>query len=414
MSIEFKKTVLDNGLTVIGEVNGSAHTAAVGFFVNVGTRDETPEVMGVSHFLEHMCFKGTDRRSADDVNRDFDRIGASYNAMTGQEATVYYAHVLPEHLDDAVDLLADIMRPSLRDDDFEMEKNVILEEIGMYADRPFWVAYEQAMESFFGPHTLGYRILGTHETIGGLDADAMRGYFNRRYSPDNMVVSLSGKVDFDHTVAQLNALCGAWQRTGATRDYAGGEPAQRDETHVDEKLTNHYVVAISGGPSKQDESRYPAAVLAHLLGDSDGSRLYWNLIDPGLADEAELSHQGFDRTGTFVAYASCPPGKAAEVERVLLQTLDAATEGLTDSEVERARNKIAVDLMLQNERPSGRMMALGGNWLATGEYRSLDDELRRLGAVDAAAVRELCAAHRFEVRTVVRLTPGDAPGEAGA
>src|SRR5437764_12575694 len=146
---------------------------ALGFFVRTGSRDETSEVSGVSHFLEHMIFKGTPRRSALDVNRDFDRIGAHYNAFTSEENTVFYAAILPEYLPEAVDILADILRPSLRGQDFELEKNVIIEEIGMYDDQPMWSAYDQAKRSFFAEHPLANSILGTADSIRALARDQM-------------------------------------------------------------------------------------------------------------------------------------------------------------------------------------------------------------------------------------------------
>src|SRR5438046_9222444 len=144
MTAIFHERKLPNGLQIIGETSPSARSAALGFFVRTGSRDETPEVSGVTHFLEHMVFKGTPRRTYLDVNRDFDRIGADYNAFTSEENTVFHAAVLPEYLPAAVDILADILQPSLRDDDFNMEKNVIIEEIGMYEDQPNWSAYDHA------------------------------------------------------------------------------------------------------------------------------------------------------------------------------------------------------------------------------------------------------------------------------
>src|SRR5260370_20687958 len=138
----FHRHVLKNGMRIIAEPSPSARSTAIGFFGRTGARDESPEVAGVSHFLEHMVFKGTPRRTALDVNRDFDRIGAHYNAFTSEENTVFYAAILPEYLPQAVDILTDILRPSLRDEDFDMEKNVIIEEIGMYEDQPTWSAYD--------------------------------------------------------------------------------------------------------------------------------------------------------------------------------------------------------------------------------------------------------------------------------
>ncbi len=403
--MQFKHTQLDNGLTIVAEPNAQAHTAAVGFLAKVGTRDEDPRLMGVSHFLEHMMFKGTPHRTADQVNRDFDRIGANYNASTSQETTCYFAQVLPEYIDPAIDILSDILRPSLRGDDFDMEKNVILEEIGMYADQPFFSSYEHAMEQYFGDHPLGMRILGTNQTIGDLTRDDMEAYFRHRYSPDNMVVSLAGNVDFDACVQRLADACGHWEPTGVRRDYADATPTTSEKTIREPKLTNHYVVALMPGPSRQDDDRYAAEVLATVLGDTEGSRLYWKLIDPGLADEAEVSHHAMDGTGVFLAYASCPARQAADVERALAEVLDAAGEALTDGEVERARNKIATDLTLGQERPAGRMLGLGGQWLYTGAYRTLDEELARVMAVTPDRLRDLLGRYTLSPRALVRLTP---------
>src|SRR6478672_3428784 len=160
--MEFHHEVLSNGLNLIGERSSSARSVATGFFVRTGSRDEAdPAIAGVSHFLEHMVFKGTPRRSALDVNRDFDAIGANYNAFTSEENTVFYGAVLPEYLPQAVDILADILRPSLRGEDFDMEKKVIIEEIGMYDDQPAWSAYDHAKRIYFAEHKLGNSILGT-------------------------------------------------------------------------------------------------------------------------------------------------------------------------------------------------------------------------------------------------------------
>src|SRR5438445_10446644 len=177
---------LPNGLQLIGETSPSARSAALGFFVRTGSRDETPDVSGVTHFLEHMVFKGTPRRSAFDVNRDFDRIGADYNAFTSEENTVFHACLLPEYLPQAVDILADILRPSLRGDDFDMEKKVIIEEIGMYDDQPNWCVYDHAKKAFFGSHPLGNSVLGSVASVSALTRDQMAGYLDRRYLGSNI------------------------------------------------------------------------------------------------------------------------------------------------------------------------------------------------------------------------------------
>src|SRR3954463_5769436 len=175
--MQFHHTVLENGLRVIAEVNGRARSVAAGVFVKAGSRDEAPEEAGVSHFLEHMVFKGTPRRDALAVNRDFDRVGAKHNAQTSEEDTVYHVTCLPEYLPRAFDVLSDILRPSLREDDFETEKKVIIEEIKMYLDNPMSVAYEAAKAAHFGPPPLGQSILGSVKSISAMTADQMRSYF---------------------------------------------------------------------------------------------------------------------------------------------------------------------------------------------------------------------------------------------
>src|SRR4051794_20155810 len=166
--MRFHQTVLENGLQVIAELNDQARSVASGFFVKAGSRDESPEVAGVSHFLEHMVFKGTPRRDALAVNRDFDKVGAKHNAQTSEEDTFYHVTCLPEYLPRAFDILSDILRPSLREDDFDTEKKVIIEEIKMYQDSPMSVAYEAAKALHFGPHPLGQSILGTVDSINAM------------------------------------------------------------------------------------------------------------------------------------------------------------------------------------------------------------------------------------------------------
>ena len=213
--MQFQHTTLDNGLEVIAELNDQAYSVAAGFFVKTGSRDESAELAGVSHFLEHMTFKGTPRRDAVAVNRDFDRVGAKHNAQTSEEDTFYHVTCLPEYLPQAFDVLSDILRPTLRGDDFETEKQVIIEEIRMYLDNPMSVAYEAAKAAHFGAHPLGNSILGTVESITGLQADQMRAYFAERYSPSNIVLAFAGKADWDSLVELAKAHCGAWQKGSA-------------------------------------------------------------------------------------------------------------------------------------------------------------------------------------------------------
>src|SRR5215470_9367202 len=215
--MEFRHTTLDNGLHVIAELNDRAYSVAAGFFVKTGSRDESSELAGVSHFLEHMTFKGTARRDALTVNRDFDRVGAKHNAQTSEEDTFYDVTCLPEYLPPSFDVLSDILRPTLRDEDFETEKQVIIEEIRMYLDNPMSVAYEAAKAAHYGGHPLGNSILGTVDSISSMTADQMREYFARRYSPANIVLAFAGKGRWEPLVELAEAHCGRWQGGPAAR-----------------------------------------------------------------------------------------------------------------------------------------------------------------------------------------------------
>src|SRR3954469_20786414 len=208
MALQVHHHQLKNGLDIIAEINPDSHSFAAGLFVKTGSRDETPEVNGVSHFLEHMMFKGSSKYTWEDVNRIFDEIGAKYNAFTSQEMTAYYANVLPEFTEKAIEHLAHLLRPAIRDEDFTTEKKVILEEIAMYLDDPGHRLYEKLMEVHFGNHPLSMSVLGTPESITELKRDDMAEYFKQRYGPGNMVLSVTGRLDIKEVLGLAEKYMG--------------------------------------------------------------------------------------------------------------------------------------------------------------------------------------------------------------
>ena len=407
-SQRFEHLRLANGLDLIAEVDPAAQSTALGFMVKTGSRDETPDVSGVAHFLEHMLFKGTATRSAEDVNREFDDLGARNNAFTSNEITCYYANVLPEFTFRTLDLLADMMRPALRQEDFDVEKKVILEEIALYLDRPGQLLFDVIMQEHFGTHPLSHLVLGTAESVGALTREQMRGYFDRHYGPGNMTLAVAGNVDFAALARRTDELCGAWPRVHVSRAYPVPQlQAHRRHIH-DPNATRHYVAMLCPGPSAQDDARYAAQVLGDVMGDHEGSRLFWSLIEPGLADEIELSYFPHDGTGSFLVYVSCDPERARQVEQIVLAELARArAAGITDAEIERSKNKIETATVLQGELPLGRMRALAGRWLYNGDYATLDEELACLEAVDAAAVNDVLKAYPFGPLTIATLGPGE-------
>ena len=408
MPVEFRRTTLPNGLEIIAEVDADAHTAAAGFFVKAGARDEDPAVMGVSHFLEHMMFKGTARRTAAQVDRDFDDVGADHNAFTSGEMTAFWAHALPDHLPRVVEVLADILRPSLRQADFDDEKSVIIEEIAMYDDQPFWVVYERTTERFFGAHPLSHRVLGTRDTVEALQRDQMQSYFDSRYSADNTAIALAGRLDFDAVVEQLARSCGDWVKTDARRAYPRVEHVDDEFTIESDTVNRHYAISMSPAPAIQDDRRYAAAMLANVLGDAEGSQLYWSLVETGLAEEVRAQYDGHDGVGCFLVYYVCSPESAAEVDRVIAACIDELPDSVTDDDLDRIRSKVATSATLQGELPAGRMQRLGRLWTYTAEYWSLDEELDRINAVTLDDVVALARDFPFRPRVTGHLRPSSA------
>jgi predicted Zn-dependent peptidase len=407
MTVAHRQFTLPNGLRIEAEVDPSAATASVGYFFRTGARDERPELMGVSHFLEHMMFKGSAKRGAEKVNQDFDSIGANHNAFTSTELTAYYAHVLPEHVPAATEILSDILRPALRDADFTEEKGVILEEIAMYEDQPPWVLYERMMELLYGSHPLAHRVLGTKDTIRDLDRNSMRRYFDDRYSADSCTVAAAGRIDFDGLVRDVRNLCGSWKATGQSRDYPTWTPLARDETIRLKNATRHYLMLAAPAPGINDPWRYRAALLADILGDGDGSRLHWALTETGLAEDAGSSYDGHDGTGEFLVTAACDPKDAAEVERIARREIDGLVESLNEDDLVRSRSKIATSFTLSSERPHGRMLRLGMLSTYRAPYLTLDEELARVERITLDDLRTYAERWPIAPCVAARLVPAE-------
>lgn len=406
---EFKHYQLSNGLTVLVESNPAQVSVAVGFFVKTGSRDETPAVMGVSHFLEHMMFKGTATRSAEDVNIEFDAMGARYNAYTSQETTCYYANVLPEYAPRALALLADMLRPALRTEDFTTEKNVILEEIAMYMDRPAFTLYEAAVQYYFGANPMGHSVLGTRDTVGALTAAQMREYFDARYGPENIILVITGCLPQDEALALAQQYCGHWVSRPATRTYLP-VVAKGQRRHMrNDKITRHHLSMLFPAPSRQDPQRHAAGLMVDILGDAEGARLYWALVHPGLVDEVEFSLNAQDQLGTFFVYASCAPENATQVETILRQEVGRMwAEGATALELERFRNKAKTSTVLSSELPMGRMRAIGTRWQYMGSYCTLAETLEQLQAVTCEQMRDVCRQYAWTEASVLTMGPQEA------
>lgn len=406
---EFKQHTLPSGLRVVAELDQRGYSASVGFFVRAGSRDENDRQSGLSHFLEHMMFKGTDRRTAADVNRELDELGGQSNAYTSEEQTVYYATVLPKFQDRIVDLLGDMMTPKLDAGEFETEKQVILEEIAKYEDQPPFGAFERSMELKFGPRGLGRRILGTNESIAAMTADDLRDYFCWRYRPENIVVAASGNLDFEQLTNDLANVTEKWNDRGDAFAFDADDENQLppgislDQSIIVPDLHQSYVVEIADGPSASDDDRYAVRALAAIMGDEGGSRLFWDLIDTGRAEVATVWPQEFMDTGVWFTYLVCDRD---DVDSNLRLISDAANrlldDGVTQAELDQVINKAAASAIMSSERPSSRLFNLGSRYLVHNEYVSVEESIKRSKSITVDQVN--AAAKKILGRKPIRVT----------
>ena len=387
--MSYKETTLDNGLRIVAECSPSAATSAIGFFVKTGSRDETPSLMGVSHFLEHMMFKGTNTRSAEEVDLAFDSLGAEHNAFTSGEMTAFWGAGMPEVICDINDILMDILQPALREQDFESEKKVILEEIAMYADQPFWVLYEHALEKYYENQSLGNRVLGTVETIESMTRDELALYFQNRYSSSNTTVALAGRVNFDLIVDQISSQCGDWKNTRASRIYPEiHRTTGKTELRIDD-LTQHYIIMMMPGTQFSSEQKYASIALGSILGGGEGSRFHWALVDKGLADSAATSVHVHDGYGEQIAWATCDPKNAEEVESIMQTEMMRIVDSLEQKDLDRVIAKVATGTAIRGERPAGNMRRLGSMLTQGGRYMSLADELLEIESLKITDLKSI-------------------------
>ncbi len=404
--MQFHHTQLPNGLDVIAELKPAAHSVAIGFFVRTGSRDETSEISGVSHFLEHMAFKGDEKFSAEDVNRIFDELGASYNASTSEELTLYYAAILPEYLEQTFELLSTLIRPSLRQDDFDMEKQVILEEIGMYEDMPSFAVYDETMSAHFAGHPLGQSILGTTHSVSDLTSEQMRTYHAARYGAGNLILAVTGNADWDYILQLVEKYCSHWPAGNPGRVVEEAKPIPQIKWHTREAMNQQHVMQMAPAPAADDDLRFPAEIVGVIVGDDSTGRLYWELVETGLAESADLGYNDYDGSGTWSTYLCNSPNLTTDnLKRIAAIYHEFNENGPTQEEFDRAINKVASRVVLSGERPMGRLMTLGSNWLYRHEYRSVVDDLEILKRITLADIRKLLDKYPLGQTTTIGLGP---------
>ena len=414
-----RRSVLPGGVRVLTEAMPGLRSATFGCWVGVGSRDEADGHHGATHFLEHLLFKGTSRRSAMEIASAFDAVGGEANAVTGKEHTCYYARILDDDLELAVDVLADMVTSAtLAADDVESERGVILEELAMNDDDPSDVVHERFAELVLGDHPLGRPIGGTVDTIEAVGADDIAAHYRRHYTAPGLVVTAAGGLDHDtvcRSVAEHLSRSG-WAladdvaplpRRPVTSQVTGAATGR--VLVVRRQIEQANVVLGTTGLTATDPRRYVMTVLNAVLGGGMSSRLFQQIREQrGLAYSVYSFASGHSDSGYFGLYAGCAPSKVDEVVTLLRAGLEElAADGVTDEELARAHGQICGGLVLGLEDSGSRMSRLGKAELVHGEFVGLDASLARVRAVDAEAVQKLAVELAARPRSLAVVGPFD-------
>ena len=399
---------LPNGLRVLLAPDPLAQTVAMGYFVQTGARDEESAEMGASHFLEHLMFKGNADMGGAELNARLDSLGGHANAFTSDEATVYHAASLPEQSAELLAVLSVLLQPALRPADVEVERGVILEEIAMYADQPESRVFDALRAAYWGEHRLGHQVLGTAQTVAALTPGALRRNFLARYGTPAITLVVTGQFVPEALLAQAAQISADWPRTAQARQIQQQRPVSALHTVADDSLGRLHVALCSPGVGVTHPLRPAAAVLSEIVGGENG-RLYWALLDTGLADGADLSHAEYTETGVFEGGFSCDPERGAEVLRLYREVLSGLQEGgVSEAEVRRAARKLAVSTLLRAETPQGQLFGLGMEYLALGRVVTVNEAVEQIAGVSVHDVAALLALRPFDVQVTVAL------GQTGA
>jgi predicted Zn-dependent peptidase len=409
-----RRTVLPSGLRIVTEEVPSVRSAAIGIWVNVGSRDETPAVAGASHFLEHLLFKGTTRRTALEISATIEAVGGEMNAFTSKEYTCFYARVIDTDLPMAIDVVSDLITSSIVSAlDVDAERKVVLEEIAMRDDDPSDLVHDLYAETYYGDTTLGRPILGTIKSIKEMSRGSVFNYYKKKYLPQDLVVAVAGNIKHKRVVAMVEEAL--------SRDNfldVKGSPQIRPNTPVKTKpmhtvglLTRkteqaHMFYGMEG-VARADDRRFAMGVLASALGGGMSSRLFQEIREKrGLAYSVYAYAQQFAGSGQIGFYAGCNPTKAIEVVEIIREILaDVAENGMSHEEIERAKGAVRGSLVLSQEDSGSRMSRIGKNEIVYGQVMGFDDILKAISRVNPTDVREIASEYLTKSPTLALVGP---------
>jgi predicted Zn-dependent peptidase len=368
-------------------------SVSIGVWLTRGSRDETAEQGGIAHFVEHMLFKGTATRSAEDIAQAIDSIGGQLDAFTAKEYASYYIKVLDEHLPLAIDILADIVRnPAFSADDIEREKKVVVEEIKMVEDTPDDLVHELFTQGFWEDHPLGRPILGTKETVESFTSDTLREYFRSAYTPKNLIVSAVGNLEHDRVRELVDAKFGSLVTSGETPDTNAPRVSPKILVRNKELEQSHLCLGVSSYPQNHDD-RYSSYILNTLLGGSMSSRLFQNVREKrGLAYAVFSGLSAYRDAGSFTVYAGCSNEAVGEVIDLVVEELRGVKSApVPDAELQRSKDHLKGSLMLSLENTASRMSHLARQEIYFDRQFGLDDTLAGIERVTSADVQRVAA-----------------------
>jgi predicted Zn-dependent peptidase len=389
MTLEISK--LSNGLTVASDPMPGLESAAVGIWVNTGSRNETPGQMGVSHMLEHMAFKGTATRSARAIAEEIEAVGGILNAYTGREQTAFHARVLKDDVPLALDIIGDILtNPSFEPAELERERQVVLQELGQARDTPDDIVFDHLQSAIFKDQPLGWPILGEEKTVNGFSRPMLKDYMASQYRLESMTLVASGAVEHDAILKLAEEKCGGLNRgavpSTVPAHYAGGD------FRAVEDLEQAHVAYAFPGLSNADADYFVAQIYATALGGGTSSRLFQEVREKrGLCYSVYAFSNGFQDSGFLGIYAGTGENEAGELSAVIAGEMEAMSGNLTDSEVARARAQLKVSLLMGMERPGTRAEQIAGQLFALGKVQSAAEIVAQLDAIDVAAVKTYAA-----------------------
>ena len=386
----YKKHVLENGLTIIGEEIPYVKSISLGVWINAGSRIEDEEISGVSHFIEHMLFKGTRNRTSKQIASEIDNLGGQINAFTSKECTCYYVKLLDSHIDIGIDVLSDmILNSKFNEDDLDKERSVIIEELKMYEDSPEDLAYDLLTENIYKNDPLGMNIIGAEESLNRLNREKILDYFNKYYVPNNSVIAISGNFNFDEIINKIEEKFKVWKKRDVNVDIKKAEFKSCFLTKNKDIEQVNLAMSLEAVPLENDKEVYALAVINTVFGGSISSRLFQKIREEkGLVYSIYSSQSLYRKCGELGIFASMSNEHLKEVYESIIEEIKIMKKYyLTDQEIKESKEQLKGSYILGLESTSSRMMSIGRALLLNNKVESTDDILKSIDNVDRETVK---------------------------